>query len=287
MRHSYTAESIVVSSNLWYGSALSASLTAGVRVLQDLFPAASSGCEVFVDTTVHSPKQHRVRDFEPYRNGLRAIRTILEERASDQLVLLGGGCAASIATVSYLKRCYRRLRVIWIDAHGDLNTPESSASGYIHGMAIGVITSNAAHRLFFADEGALPYDRVALVGQKTLDPSESAAIERHSIRRFAAPDFGPLGTFCAAQSAPVYVHLDLDAMHPAVYTNPKCDIRAGIDFDRLVLLLKTIADNAPIVGIAIVENAESDKTRVGKVVDAFTTVVPWAARMGATPGQTI
>lgn len=287
MRHSYTAESIVVSSNLWYGSALSASLTAGARVLQDLFPDVSSGQEVFVDTTLHSPKRHGVQDFELYRNGLRAIRAILEERAPDQLVLLGGGCAASIATVSYLKRRYRQLSVIWIDAHGDLNTPESSASGYIHGMALGVITSNAAHRFFFADEGALPYDRVALVGQKTLDPAEATAIKRHSIRRFTAADLGPLGTFCAAQSGPAYVHLDLDAIHPAVYTNPKCDIRAGIDFDRLALLLKTIADNAPVVGFSIVENAESDRTQVGKVVDAFTTVVPWVGRPGAMPGQTV
>ena len=285
MRQPYAARTAVVSSNLWYGSALSASLTVGARVLQDLFPGARSGHEVFVDTTLHSPQRHGVRDFELYRNDLRAIRTILEERAPDQLVLLGGGCAASIATVSYLKRRHRQLRVIWIDAHGDLNTPESSASGYIHGMALGVITDDTAHQLFFADEGPLPYDRVALVGQKTLDPSESAAIERHSIRPFTAADLGPLGTFCAAQSGPVYVHLDLDAMHPAVYTNPKCDIRAGIDFDRLALLLNTIADNASIVGISIVENAESDKTRVSKVVDAFTTAVPWVGRLEGTAGR--
>ena len=285
MRQPYAARTTVVSSNLWYGSALSARLTDGARILQDLFPGARSGHEVFVDATVHSPKQHRVRDFEPYRKGLRSIRTILEERAPEQLVLLGGGCAASIATVSYLKRRYRQLRVIWIDAHGDLHTPESSASGYLHGMALGVITDHAAHQLFFADEGPLPYDRVALVGQKIFDPAEATAIERHSIRRFAAEDIGPPGTFCAARSGPVYVHLDLDAMHPDVYTNPKCDIRAGIDFDRLALLLKTIADNAPIVGIAIVKNAESDKTRVRKVVDAFTAAVPWVGRPGATPGR--
>lgn len=283
MSHLYTAETTVVTAHLWYGSALSASLTAGARVLQDLFPGARSGHEVFVDTTMHSPKRHGVRDFELYRKGLRSIRTILEERSPDQLVLLGGGCAASIATVWYLKRRYRQLRVIWIDAHGDLNTPESSASGYLHGMALGVITDHAAHRLFFADEGPLPYDRLALVGQKIFDPAEAKAIERHSIRRFAAEDIGPLGTFCAARSGPVYVHLDLDAMHPAVYANPKCDIPAGIDFDRLALLLTTIADNAPVVGIAIVENAESDRTRVSKVVDAFTNAVPWVGRLEGTP----
>ncbi len=271
-------EAIVVTSNLWYGSALAASLTAGARLLQDMVPGAASGYEFFVDTDAHSERRHGVRDFEVYRKALRGIRTILDERAPDHAVLLGGGCAASIATVSYMKRRYRRLHVIWIDAHGDLHTPASSPSGYIHGMALGIITDAAAHRHFFPDESALPRDRVALVGQKLLDPPESAAIERHGIRRFTAEDAGSLAAYCAARPDPVYVHLDLDVLHPDIYANPKCDIPVGIDFERLASLLAAVADNAPVAGISVVESAESDRRRVSRVVEAVATAVPWTAR---------
>ena len=77
------------------------------------------------------------------------------------------------------------------------------------------------------------------------------------------------------------MHLDLDVLHPDIYANPKCDIPAGIDFDRLAALLKTMADNAPIAGISIVENVETDRTRVSRIVDACSTAIaPWAFRRG-------
>ena len=145
MRHSNASEAVIITSNLWYGNAMAARLTAGARVLRDLFPGAPSSHEFLVDTDASSEKRHGVRDFEVYRKAICGIRMTIDERAPDHVVLLGGGCAASIAAVAYMKRRYPRLRVVWIDAHGDLNTPASS-----------------------------PYDRVALVGRKVLDPPESA-----------------------------------------------------------------------------------------------------------------
>ncbi|MCG8478007.1 MAG: arginase family protein [Spirochaetales bacterium] len=285
MRHSNASEAVIITSNLWYGNAMAARLTAGARVLRDLFPGAPSSHEFLVDTDASSEKRHGVRDFEVYRKAICGIRMTIDERAPDHVVLLGGGCAASIAAVAYMKRRYPRLRVVWIDAHGDLNTPASSPSGYIHGMALGIITDDGAHRLFFPDEEALPYDRVALVGQKVLDPPESATIERHGIRRFAVESTDALGAYCAANSDPVYVHLDLDVLHPDIYANPKCDIPAGIDFDHLAALLKAVADNAPIARISIVENVETDRKRVSRIVDACTAVTSWAVRRGVGRGE--
>jgi arginase len=88
-------------------------------------------------------------------------------------IVVGGCCCAHVGAVEALAARHERLAVVWIDAHGDLNTPESSPSGNVWGMPLRMLV----------DSGAVAAEDVALVAARSLDPPEAEFIERSGIQR--------------------------------------------------------------------------------------------------------
>lgn len=107
--------------------------------------------------------------------------------------VLGGSCCAHVGAVRELSRRHGRVGVVWIDAHGDLNTPESSPSGNAWGMPLRMLI----------DADAVAAEDVLLLGARNLDPPEVVFIDEAGIRQ----ELGPLPD-------QVYVALDLDVIRP-------------------------------------------------------------------------
>jgi hypothetical protein len=108
-------------------------------------------------------------------------------------LVLGGCCCAHVGAVRELARRHGRLGVVWIDAHGDLNTPESSPSGNPWGMPLRMVI----------DAGDVRPEDVVLLGARSLDPPEREFIAEAGIRR----ELGGL-------PEKIYVALDADAVEP-------------------------------------------------------------------------
>ena len=131
--------------------------------------------------------------------------TIAEETLDAQIVatarelpqrplVLGGCCCSHVGAVRELARRHGRVAVVWIDAHGDLNTPESSPSGNAWGMPLRMLI----------DAGDVASEDVTLLGARNLDPPEEAFIAAVGIRR----ELGELPPH-------VYVALDCDVIEPS------------------------------------------------------------------------
>jgi arginase len=111
-------------------------------------------------------------------------------------LVLGGCCCAHIGAIRGLAARHHRLAVVWLDAHGDLNTPESSPSGDLWGMPLRMAV----------DEGSVDPADVALVGARNLDPPEHEYIAVHGI------DDDVARALDGADAA--YVALDVDVLEP-------------------------------------------------------------------------
>lgn len=147
-------------------------------------------------------------------------------------VVLGGCCCTHLGAVRGLAGRAERLGVVWIDAHGDLNTPETSPSGNLWGMPLRMLLDGAV---------VAPED-VALVGARNLDPPEVAFMEAAGIddsidRALAGAD----GT---------YIALDLDVLDPSEVDVliPEPD---GPSADEIEELLRDIASRTTIAGIGV------------------------------------
>ncbi|MGI8422301.1 MAG: arginase family protein, partial [Gaiellaceae bacterium] len=114
-------------------------------------------------------------------------------------LVLGGCCCAHVGAVEGLAARYERLAVVWLDAHGDLNTPETSLSGNAWGMPLRMLL----------DSGSIDPGDAALVGARNLDPSETAFLEASEMHTGE----GAIGRALEGADA-VYVAFDLDVLEP-------------------------------------------------------------------------
>lgn len=134
-------------------------------------------------------------------------------------IVLSGNCITSLGTIAGIGG--RDLGIMWFDAHGDFNTPETTTGGFLDGMALAIATGRCWRPLAASIPGFSPVAdaRVMMFGARDLDPDEGDALGRSGIARMSAASAraGASRAFSkrADKDQPVYLHVDLDVLDPA------------------------------------------------------------------------
>jgi arginase len=133
------------------------------------------------------------------------------------VLVVGGVCSSCLGAVAGLGSP-SGLGVVWFDAHGDFNTPDSTPTGFFDGMPLAMLTGSGYAALRASVDGLSPVDErnVVLVGARDLDPAEEARLESSAVTRVAAGEaVTPALEALAARTRDVYVHVDLDVLDPS------------------------------------------------------------------------
>jgi len=167
--------------------------------------------------------------------------------AGDAPVLLAADCSVSAATLPALARDRPDAKVLWLDAHGDYNTPDTSGSGYLGGMclagACGVWETGLGE--------PLPPERVVLAGVRDLDPGERELLERGPATVIGASTVETLvAVKNALDGAPVFIHLDLDVVDPE-FLPAGVPAPGGLHPDKLYDLLESVLEESELVGFEV------------------------------------
>jgi arginase len=151
-------------------------------------------------------------------------------------LVLGGCCCAHVGAVEGLATRHERLGVVWLDAHGDLNTPETSPSGNLWGMPLRMLL----------DSGTVHPGDVALVGARNLDPPEQEFISASGLRT------GEAGLAEALDGVDaVYVALDCDVLDPDDEIRAFMPEPGGPTVPEAASILKQVAAARPVVGAGL------------------------------------
>jgi arginase len=143
--------------------------------------------------------------------------------AGELPIVIAGSCDAATGVLAGLAR--ERCGVVWIDAHADFNTPDSTVTGFFPGMALAIVTghSYAAWWAQIGNAAPVPETHVALLGVRDLSPdAERERVERSRMLRVAWVDGHPDGDVdvtvatLAGRVEEVYLHIDLDALDPSI-----------------------------------------------------------------------
>jgi arginase len=178
-------------------------------------------------------------------------------------LVLGGDHSVALGTLAGLREVHGPGGAIWIDAHGDLNSPETSPTGNVHGMVLSAALGLAGDR--FRGEGwglpALAPGRVALVGVRELDDGERAVLRDLDARMFTMSDVDRLGVERAIREALthvagagfVHVSLDMDALDPDVAPGVGTPVRGGLSYREAHLALELVAESGLATSLDVVE----------------------------------
>jgi arginase len=178
-------------------------------------------------------------------------------------IVLGGDHSVALGTLAGLRAIHGPGGVIWIDAHGDLNSPETSPSGNVHGMVLAAALGLAGER--FRDEGwglpAVEPGRVALVGVRSLDDGERELLRDNDVKVFTMSDLDRLGVERSVREAlahvagPGFVHvsLDMDAIDPDVAPGVGTPVRGGLSYREAHLAMELVAETGLASSLDVVE----------------------------------
>lgn len=186
---------------------------------------------------------------------------------------IGGDHSITIATGASSLNLYKDVKFIWIDAHTDINTYESSTTKNYHGMPLSFLTGIDKDDSFTFIKNILPFENLYYIGIRDVDPYEWRVLSTRKIS-YAVPcevNKNPI-TFYQRLSkfingAPVHISFDVDAVDPSYISSTGTPVPEGLEMYATKFILDKLLKNENVVGMDIVEmnldiNAESKKESV-------------------------
>jgi len=196
-------------------------------------------------------------------------------------LVLGGDCPTARAVVAGLQRRRHDLAVLWLDAHGDFNTPAISTSGYLGGMALSMLTGRTPG-LFGDALGLRPVTEanIVLADARDLDPAERDALAESHVRRVAADPAAIASALGELGRPPVYLHLDVDVIDSAQLPGLRFPAGPGPSLGQIAECLTAACATADVVGAGIACAWLPDRVNDQTTRDAISRLVQ---ALGAAP----
>ena len=215
------------------------------------------------------PPDSRGADFLPTIAAIcaeLASRTEAAVQARHFPVVLGGDHSLAAGSVAGAARAMRargeRLGLLWIDAHGDINTPDTSPSGNVHGMPVAHLLGQGDPRLHFTEGPAVPAAQTVLVGIRSLDPGERALLRTFGVHVFTMHDIDRRGlsnvmeeaiALASTDTGGLWVSYDADVQDPVVAPGVGTPVAGGLSWREGHLVMEMIADSGRLMGLDLVE----------------------------------
>jgi arginase len=183
-------------------------------------------------------------------------------------LVLGGdhslGAGSVAAASDWAEERGLPIGLIWVDAHGDMNTPASTGSGNVHGMPLAALLGPEPQELARLSSRVPAVDpaRTVLVGVRDLDEGERNNVRRSGVRVFTMSDIDRQGMASVAQqalaaagvgTAGIHVSFDMDACDPAIAPGVGTAVRGGLGFREAHLLMEMVADSGRLTSLDLVE----------------------------------
>src|SRR5215475_13335324 len=162
--------------------------------------------------------------------------------------VVSGDCFTALGVVAGLQAAGQTVGIVWFDAHGDVQTPETTASGYLAGMPLRLLTGYQPE-LIAAKLGLrpVPEDQILLVGARDLDPPEMSYLATSAIRQTDATASADVDL----PDLPLYVHVDLDVLDPAEVAGLRYPAPGGPTTAQLAECLGAILATGRVAAIAL------------------------------------
>ena len=226
--------------------------------------------DVFIQET-HDPGDPRMTYLKEIRHTCEEVRDEVDHTLGEGAmpVVLGGDHSIAMGTIAGVSRHFRkrdeRIGLIWFDAHGDMNTPETSPSGNIHGMPLAVVLGIGEKSLvgLAGDEGPMVEGaRAAVVGLRDVDPAEKENIRESGIGAFTMRDIDERGMRAVMEeaikratsgTAGMHISFDLDGIDPDHAPGVGTAAPGGLSYREAHLAMEMLFDTGKVLSAEFVE----------------------------------
>lgn len=239
----------------------------------------------------------RVKYLAPIVEGCTTLASLVDEAASDGAfpLIMGGDHSIAVGTLAGLGAHHRRAGrpwgVVWIDAHGDFNTPETSPSGNIHGMSLAAAAGlgHPALTLLGGDFRKVDPANIVVIGARDIDAGEKQNLRNAGVTVFTMADIDRLGMAEVARRTledhlgavkALHVSFDVDSLDPEYAPGVGTPVRGGLTYRELHFLMETLCADGRASSAEVVE--------INPILDVRNQTAETAVEMlGSLLGDTI
>ncbi len=205
------------------------------------------------------------------KNLATLIKSVFSE--GYKVLNLIGDHSAAIATISASASQAKQLGVIWIDAHPDINTNETTPSGNIHGMSIAALLNlfDSPLNNIVSDGPKISPERIVYIGLRSIDEGEQEFLDTLNILYFTYEEVMEIGFYEVLKQTMdqlsacdgIHISLDLDSMDPKLVPGVSVPVDLGFSVEEVEDLLQNFIQNLPVIAVDIAEyNPEYDKDNI-------------------------
>jgi arginase len=201
--------------------------------------------------------------------------------ANAYAIFLGGDHSIALGSVAGALHYADRVGVLWVDAHGDFNIPQTSPSGNVHGMVVSALTGYGPAMLAVG-ERRLPNDAIVMIGTRDLDPDEKLALRDRNVHVKTMRDIDEYGIAQTMRGAldilssvsAIHVSFDLDSLDPMVAPGVGTPVPGGLSYREAHLIMEMLADDGRVCSMDIVE--------VNPILDTMNRTAEFAVGIAAS-----
>jgi len=244
----------------WQGYGKDNRISKGASALRATFSESCSFTELELPHDENIIMENGVLGKTSILKNIGTANDILYKENPERVFMIGGSCGSELVPVSYLNQLYKgNLAVLWFDAHGDLNTPESSPSGHFHGMILRTLLGDGDPGLRTYIKRPLISSQVTLAGVRQLDQPESDYIHKSGLHILSSQDLlNPdliIRWVNETGLSNIYIHLDLDVLDPDDFKGSLFKEDGGITINQMIPVLSKLNSEFTIAGLSVVECA--------------------------------
>jgi arginase len=181
-------------------------------------------------------------------------------QADERVITLGGDHSIALGSISAALMQHHRVGVIWVDAHGDFNTPQTTPSGNVHGMVVSSLLGMSPEVLTIGEKRLKP-EQIVQIGIRDLDAEEKIALANSGIIVFTMREVDEIGMAATVHAAlkalgsvdVIHVSFDMDALDPSITPGVGTPVPGGLTYREAHLLLEMLADDGRVRSMDIVE----------------------------------
>jgi arginase len=258
---------------------------------------------IHFDDKVHSYDELMPSSDPPHRGMLKpravsAVTEALSKQVYDHakegrfVLTLGGDHSIAIGTISgtakaIKERLGRDMAVIWVDAHADINTPETSDSGNIHGMPVAFLTGLASDKPdapfgWLRDEHRVSVKKLVYIGLRDVDRGEKKILRENGIKAFSMHDIDRHGIGKVMDMAlgwigsdtPIHLSFDIDALDPRFAPSTGTAVRGGLTLREGDFIAECVHETGSLVALDLVEvNPSLEEAGAAETVRSGVSIV--------------
>jgi len=229
------------------------------------------GLQVFDSGNITVPNMEEIPDWPGEERARRAsaIAAVCHEvyvymlnavNADENAIFLGGDHSIALGTVAAALCRADRVGVIWVDAHGDFNTPETTPSGNIHGMVVSSLMGLGPDILTIGEQ-RLRADQIVMIGTRDLDTEERVALRKSGIKVMTMREIDENGMAQVVRAGlraldnveAIHLSFDMDSLDPTVAPGVGTPVPGGLTYREAHLLMEMLADDGRVRSMDFVE----------------------------------